>query len=68
VTFSNRCFPTKAIRGWLAADDAGRVDYVRELFARTAGFAPPESALRTGDGHGGDPLWGVWARRLGAAG
>jgi len=24
LTFSNRCFPTKAVRGWLATDDAGR--------------------------------------------
>ena len=23
VTFSNRCFPTKAVHGWLATDDEG---------------------------------------------
>jgi SAM-dependent methyltransferase len=63
VTFSNRCFPTKAIRGWLATDDAGRLAYVRRLFELTQGFGPPEDALRTDPGGRGDPLWGVWARR-----
>ncbi len=59
VTFSNRCFPTKAIRGWLAADEAERVGYVRRLFDLTDGFAAPADALRTTGP--GDPLWGVWA-------
>ena len=30
-TFSNRCFPTKAIRGWLATDDRGHCDIVATL-------------------------------------
>jgi hypothetical protein len=29
-TFSNRCFPTKAIRGWLATDDRQHCAIVRE--------------------------------------
>ena len=32
VTFSNRCFPTKAIRGWLANDDRGRLAIVDAYF------------------------------------
>lgn len=61
-TFSNRCFPTKAVRGWLAArDDAERVRIVRRYFELTEGFGPPSSDLRT-DAHApGDPLWAVWA-------
>jgi SAM-dependent methyltransferase len=60
-TFSNRCFPTKAIRGWLATDDAGHVDIVRRYFELTPGFGPPSSDLRTPQNGPGDPLWGVWA-------
>jgi SAM-dependent methyltransferase len=62
-TFSNRCFPTKAIRGWLAArSDGERAEIVRAYFAQTPGFGPPESDLRTAPHHAGDPLWGVWAQ------
>ena len=61
-TFSNRCFPTKAIRGWLATDEAGRVEIVRRYFGLTNGFGPPTSDLRTPLTAAGDPLWAVWAR------
>ncbi|CAA9537579.1 MAG: hypothetical protein AVDCRST_MAG79-1525 [uncultured Thermoleophilia bacterium] len=62
VTFSNRLFPTKAILGWRAADEAGRVELVETYFRCSGVFGPPESALRTPRGAPGDPLWGVWAR------
>ncbi|MCU1428218.1 MAG: hypothetical protein JWL83_2218, partial [Actinomycetia bacterium] len=35
-TFSNRCFPTKAIRGWLANDDDTHCEIVGEYFRRSA--------------------------------
>ena len=63
VTFSNRCFPTKAIRGWLQTDAAGHVKYVRRLFELTGGFGPPCSDLRTPLAGTGDPLYGVWAAK-----
>lgn len=63
VTFSNRCFPTKAIRGWLATDDAGHVRIVRRYFELTEGFGPAVSDLRTPLSAPGDPLWAVWAAR-----
>ena len=61
-TFSNRCFPTKAIRGWLASDDRGRCAIVAAYFELTAGFARPTAELRN-PGAAGDPLYAVWARR-----
>jgi SAM-dependent methyltransferase len=61
LTFSNRCFPTKAVRGWLAADEAGRVAIVRAYLER-AGFADVTTALRTDPRSGGDPLYAAWAR------
>lgn len=62
VTFSNRCFPTKVIRGWLATDDAGRRRIVKSYFELAGGFEPARDELRTRPGRG-DPLYGVWAAR-----
>src|SRR5687768_6412687 len=41
VTFSNRCFPSKAIRGWLATNDKGRVSIVRTYFEQSGAFGEP---------------------------
>jgi SAM-dependent methyltransferase len=62
-TFSNRVFPTKAIRGWLYADDEQRCAIVAAYFERSRAFAAPTVARRTPPGHRGDPLYGVWATR-----
>ena len=62
-TFSNRCFPTKAIRGWLSTDDEGHCAIVSAYFELTAGFTEPTVQLRN-PGARGDPLYGVWARRV----
>jgi SAM-dependent methyltransferase len=62
-TFSNRLFPTKAIRGWLYASDEGRCEIVREYFRRAEGWGPAEVRRCTPAGHRGDPLYAVWARR-----
>jgi len=62
-TFSNRLFPTKAIAGWLATNDAGHVAIVEEYFRRAGGFTEPESRRCTPTERSfGDPLYGVWAR------
>jgi SAM-dependent methyltransferase len=61
TTFSNRVFPTKAIRGWLANDDEGRCAIVAEYFARSGAFAPATVGRRTPVGWPGDPLFAVWA-------
>ena len=69
LTFSNRCFPSKAVHGWLATDDAGRCAIVAEYLRRTGCFDEPEVSLRTpaedrhGRRHRGDPLYAVVARR-----
>lgn len=66
VTFSNRCFPTKAVAVWHALPDAGRLALVAALF-RAAGedrWAPAETFDRSPPGsRGGDPLFAVVARR-----
>jgi len=62
-TFSNRCFPTKAIRGWLASTDAQHCDIVAHYFRLAAAFEEPTAVRRTPLVHIGDPLFAVWARR-----
>jgi SAM-dependent methyltransferase len=64
LTFSNRCFPTKAIHGWLATDEAGRCAIAADYVRRAGGFDEPEVSLRTPAGrYRGDPLYAVVARR-----
>jgi SAM-dependent methyltransferase len=60
-TFSNRCFPTKAIRGWLGAAETEHADLVSRYFRLAGGFDEPVAERRTPPAHRGDPLWGVWA-------
>ncbi|MGD9764512.1 MAG: methyltransferase domain-containing protein [Candidatus Binatia bacterium] len=61
-TFSNRCFPTKAIRGWLYASERQRCAIVAEYFRRAGGWKEPIAQLRT-PASPGDPLYAVWAAR-----
>jgi len=61
-TFSNRCFPTKAVRGWLSTDDRGRCAIVATYFDLTEGFDEPTVQHRN-PGVPGDPLYAVWAER-----
>ena len=63
-TFSNRCFPTKAIRGWLASSDEQHAEIVAEYFRRSGGFGEPVVERRTPVGHRGDPLFAVWGRSV----
>ncbi len=62
-TFSNRCFPSKAVRGWLATDDDMHGTIVAEYHRLAGGFAEPVAQQRL-DGRRSDPLWAVWARRV----
>ena len=64
-TFSNRCFPTKAIRGWLMSSDAEHGEIVAEYFRQAGGWDEPVVQRRTPEpaGYFGDPLWAVWAQR-----
>ena len=64
VTFSNRCFPTKAIRGWLGTDDEGHLRIVHAYFVLSGVFGEVRGGRRTPPGPG-DPLYAVWAARAG---
>ncbi len=62
-TFSNRCFPTKAIRGWLYADDEQRCEIVEQYFRLSGRWGAPHSRRCTPALRPGDPLLAVWAHR-----
>jgi SAM-dependent methyltransferase len=62
-TFSNRCFPTRVIRGWLSTTDEQHCEIVAEYFRRTEGWESPLISRRTPSTGVGDPLFAVWAHR-----
>ena len=62
VTFSNRCFPTKAVYIWQALDDAGHGALVSR-YLQWAGNWESVEVLDRSPG-GGDPLYAVVGRRL----
>jgi SAM-dependent methyltransferase len=64
VTFSDRCFPTKAVRGWLESDDAGHIEIVRRYFELAGGFGAVHAERRDEPRADADPLFAVWAARL----
>ena len=59
VTFSNRCFPTKAVAIWQALDGPDQQRLVG-AYLSAAGFDTVE--LRAAVPRGGDPLWAVVGR------
>ena len=61
VSFSNRCFPTKAVAVWLGTTDPQHVALVRAYFQRAGGWVDVTEEDRS-PGDDGDPLYAVWAR------
>jgi len=61
VTFSNRCFPTKAVAAWRAGDDEDHLLLVDAYLRAVPALGPPTT--RSHRPRGGDPLYAVWARR-----
>jgi Methyltransferase domain len=64
LSFSNRCFPTKAVKLWLQSDDAGHMQLVKRYLELAGGWqrvtAQERSSKRARAGWG-DPLYAVWA-------
>lgn len=64
LTFSNRCFPSKAVRLWLETDDAEHMQVVTSYFDVAGGWrditAQDRSPARSRFGLS-DPLYAVWA-------
>ena len=62
VTFSNRCFPTKAIALWHHLDDRGRIALVQHFFEAAGNFTAIQ-ALDRSPGRRSDPLYAVVGRK-----
>ncbi len=60
ASFSNRCFPTKAVAIWRALDMNGQAALIR-LYLERAGFHDVQTHLLA-DGRSGDPLIAVEGR------
>ena len=61
VSFSNRCFPTKAVAIWRSLDDSGHAALVR-LYLERAGFRNISAEVLR-DGAESDPLIAITGRR-----
>jgi SAM-dependent methyltransferase len=61
VSFSNRCFPTKAVAVWLGTSDQQHLLLVRSYFEGAGGWTDVKDEDHS-PGEDGDPLYAVWAR------
>ena len=64
VSFSNRCFPTKAIHLWLGTDDATHIHIVGAYFHFAGDFTAPQAIDVSPNPGETDPITVVQARRL----
>jgi SAM-dependent methyltransferase len=65
VTFSNRCFPTKAVAIWQALDDCGHADLVMEYLRAAGNWRDIRILDRSLGQPGTDPLFAVVGYRIG---
>ena len=61
ITFSNRCFPTKAVRAWLLRDDLGHAALVAGYLKAARNWSDIQHLDRSPQA--GDPLHALVARR-----
>ncbi|GJQ14575.1 hypothetical protein GpartN1_g6366.t1 [Galdieria partita] len=64
ISFSNRCFPTKAVSVWLSSNDLQRVYIVGSFFHYTAMFSAPTAYDLSPNWGITDPLYMVTASKL----
>jgi SAM-dependent methyltransferase len=65
ITFSNRCFPTKAVEIWHRLDDAGRLRLVEGYLQEAGNFRDINSLDRSPRRLFSDPLYAVVGRSTG---
>ena len=65
ITFSNRCFPTKAIEIWHRLDDAGHMRLVKDYLEEAGNFRDIQSHDRSPRRLFSDPLYAVVGRSIG---
>lgn len=65
VFFSNRMFPTKAVRIWQALRDERRAELIRTYFQHAGGYDEPVFHDLSPNPGFSDPLYAVYARKSG---
>ncbi|MEZ4675965.1 MAG: methyltransferase domain-containing protein [Caldilineaceae bacterium] len=56
VSFSNRCFPTKAVATWLAGGDREHLGLVQQYFTAAGNWTEPQAAANT-PRHADPSMW-----------
>ena len=64
ITFSNRCFPTKAVAVWQALDDTGHARLIERYLQDTGNWRDIQSLDRSPRPGFSDPLFAVIARAV----
>ncbi|MGE0824948.1 MAG: class I SAM-dependent methyltransferase [Candidatus Binatia bacterium] len=67
VFYSNRMFPTKAVRIWQISGDQRRATLIRAYFQYAGGYDEPQFADLSPHPGISDPLYVVWARKAATA-
>jgi hypothetical protein len=67
VTFSNRCFPDKAVAVWHQLDDAGHMQLVEHYLHKAGNFENIRSLDRSPRRMFSDPLYAVVGESMGPA-
>ena len=65
ITFSNRCFPSKAVEIWHRLDDRGHIQLVERYFQEAGNFKNVRSLDRSPRRMFSDPLYAVVAESAG---
>jgi SAM-dependent methyltransferase len=65
ISFSNRCFPTKAIMLWQSLNDVGHTQLVEQYFQAAGNWTDIQVLDRSPDPGRSDPLYAVIGRSLG---
>jgi hypothetical protein len=63
VAYSNRCFPTKAVRIWQSLNDRDHAELIAVYFRLAGGFGQAQ-AYDISPGPGMDPMYVVVGERL----
>lgn len=64
VTYSNRCFPTKAVAVWQVLGDREHADLVGLYFRLSGAFAPAQAVDLSPNPGASDPVYAVYATAL----
>ncbi|KAL3535631.1 hypothetical protein ACH5RR_004092 [Cinchona calisaya] len=67
MSFSNRCFWTKAISIWTSTGDADHVMIIGSYFHYAGGFEPPQAVDISPNPGRSDPMYVVYSRKLATA-